>query len=170
MPRRWHQVCGIIFAGDGGKKARSPGRVRISRKPLRGECRMFSGVTVVTNARVYYSTRAAADAPSVRHSPRPLISEGGTLLAKPRAHRAAGGRRRVSKRTTSCRADRRATEQRRNRAKHASATIFSSSFSLTGYLPVYSSGCLPTFSMYQRKPQRILACIAPATPINSLAT
>jgi len=33
-----------------------------------------SGVTVVTNARVYYSTRAAADAPSVRHSLRPLFS------------------------------------------------------------------------------------------------
>src|ERR1700733_5400227 len=74
MPRRWHQVGGIIFAGDGGKKARSPGRARISRKPLRGECRMFSGVTVVTNARVYYSTRAAAGAPSVRYSPRPLYA------------------------------------------------------------------------------------------------
>ena len=32
-----------------------------------------SGVTVVTNARVYYSTRAAAGASSARHSPRPLL-------------------------------------------------------------------------------------------------
>src|SRR5260370_26381258 len=33
-----------------------------------------SGVTVVTNARVYYTPRAAAGAPSARHSLRPLIS------------------------------------------------------------------------------------------------
>ena len=36
-----------------------------------------SGVTVVTNARVYYTTRAAAGASSARHSLRPLISESG---------------------------------------------------------------------------------------------
>jgi hypothetical protein len=47
---------------------------------------------------------------------------------------------------------------------------FSSSFSLTGYLPIYSSRCLPRFSMRLHKPQQLLACIAPATPINSLAT
>jgi hypothetical protein len=42
-------------AGDGGKKARSPGRARYKPlKPPRGECRAFSGVTVVTNARAYY--------------------------------------------------------------------------------------------------------------------
>src|SRR6478735_11426106 len=35
-----------------------------------------SGVTVVTNARAFYTTRAAADASSVRHSLRPLIEEG----------------------------------------------------------------------------------------------
>src|ERR1700752_2764194 len=29
------------FAGDGVKQARSPGRVRISRKPLCGECRVI---------------------------------------------------------------------------------------------------------------------------------
>jgi hypothetical protein len=28
MPRRWHQVGGSNSAGDGGKKARSPGRAR----------------------------------------------------------------------------------------------------------------------------------------------
>jgi len=37
-----------------------------------------SGVTVVTNARVYYTTRAAAGASGARHSLRPLISESGT--------------------------------------------------------------------------------------------
>jgi hypothetical protein len=50
------------------------------------------------------------------------------------------------------------------------ATFFPSSFSLTGYLPIYSSRCLPRSSMHPRKPQRILECIAPATLINSLAT
>jgi hypothetical protein len=38
-----------------------------------------SGVTVVTNSRVYYTTRAAADAPSVRHSLRPLTGGQGIL-------------------------------------------------------------------------------------------
>jgi hypothetical protein len=52
-----------------------------------------SGVTVVTNARVYYSTRAAADAPSVRHSLRPF-AEGGTFQAK-LARNARRDRRRV---------------------------------------------------------------------------
>jgi hypothetical protein len=33
-PRRWRQVGGVYSAGDGGKKARSPGRVRISRKTI----------------------------------------------------------------------------------------------------------------------------------------
>src|ERR1700688_3884256 len=76
MPRRWHQVGGSVSAGDGGKKARSPGRARRKPlKPLRGECRAFSGVTVVTNARVYYTPRAAAGASGARHSLRPLWAE-----------------------------------------------------------------------------------------------
>jgi hypothetical protein len=41
-----------------------------------------SGVTVVTNARAYYTTRAAAGASGARHSLRPLIREGGTFPAK----------------------------------------------------------------------------------------
>src|ERR1700688_159844 len=83
MPRRWHQVGGSVSAGDGGKKARSPGRARRKPlKPLRGECRAFSGVTVVTNARVYYTPRAAAGASGARHSLRPLISEGGMFEVK----------------------------------------------------------------------------------------
>ncbi|HEX9590578.1 MAG TPA: hypothetical protein VGA15_22895, partial [Bradyrhizobium sp.] len=68
---------------DGGKQARSPGRARSKPlKPLRGECRAFSGVTVVTNARVYYTPRAAAGASGARHSLRPLIGEGGKFRAK----------------------------------------------------------------------------------------
>jgi hypothetical protein len=40
-----------------------------------------SGVTVVTNARAFYTTRAAAGASSARHSLRPLISGGAMLMA-----------------------------------------------------------------------------------------
>jgi hypothetical protein len=40
-----------------------------------------SGVTVVTNARVFYTTRAAAGASGARHSLRPLLSESGKLTA-----------------------------------------------------------------------------------------
>jgi hypothetical protein len=40
-----------------------------------------SGVTVVTNARAFYTTRAAAGALGARHSLRPLISESGKLMA-----------------------------------------------------------------------------------------
>src|SRR5882757_9958310 len=53
-------ACWRATADDGGKQARSPGRARRKPlKPLRGECRAFSGVTVVTNARAFYTTRAA---------------------------------------------------------------------------------------------------------------
>ena len=40
-----------------------------------------SGVTVVTNSRVFYTTREAAGASGARHSLRPLIREGGTFPA-----------------------------------------------------------------------------------------
>src|SRR5713226_5861276 len=66
--------------------AKEPGHRGARRKPLkplRGECRAFSGVTVVTNARVYYTPRAAAGASGARHSLRPLYREGGKLPAKP---------------------------------------------------------------------------------------
>jgi hypothetical protein len=36
------KLAGDDLAGDGGKKARSPGRSRISRKPSRRECRHVS--------------------------------------------------------------------------------------------------------------------------------
>jgi hypothetical protein len=51
---------------------------------------MFSGVTVVTTLVCYLHTaHEAADAPSVRHSLRPLLSEG-QYSCIARAHRAAG--------------------------------------------------------------------------------
>ncbi len=54
-----------------------------------------SGVTVVTNARVYYSTRAAAGASSARHSLRPLIFRGRNVTGKTRAKPAARSRSRA---------------------------------------------------------------------------
>jgi hypothetical protein len=94
-PRRWRQVGGSNSADDGGKQARSPGRARRKPlKPLRGECRVIPGVTVVTNARAFYTTRAAAGASSARHSLRPLISWAEDIFTT-RAKRAAGTRRRV---------------------------------------------------------------------------
>jgi hypothetical protein len=53
-------------------KARSPRRARRKPlKPLRRECRLFFGGPVVTNARAFYTTRAAAGALSARHFLRP---------------------------------------------------------------------------------------------------
>src|SRR5258708_25821671 len=59
--------------GTGGEHEAS---VKTSARGMPG----CSGVTVVTNARVYYTPRAAAGASSARRSPRPLISESGTLI------------------------------------------------------------------------------------------
>jgi hypothetical protein len=60
---------------DGDKKARSPGRARRKPlKPLRGNAGC-SGATVVTNARAFYTTRAAAGATGTRHSPLPRWGE-----------------------------------------------------------------------------------------------
>jgi len=47
-----------------------------------------SGVTVVTNSRVFYTTREAAGASNARHSLRPLVS-GANDYRKTRAQRAA---------------------------------------------------------------------------------
>src|ERR1700760_5071613 len=58
------------------------------------ECRVFPGATVVTNARVYYTPRAAAGASSTRHSPRPLFRAESPCTT--RTHRAAGKRMCVS--------------------------------------------------------------------------
>jgi len=73
-PRRRRQVGGSNSADDGDKQARSPGRAR--RKPLtpsRAGMPGDPGATVVTNARAFYTPRAAAGATGTRHSPRPLF-------------------------------------------------------------------------------------------------
>jgi hypothetical protein len=46
-----------------------------------------SGVTVVTNARAFYTPRAAAGASGARHSLRPLLSEGANFLQSSGASR-----------------------------------------------------------------------------------
>src|SRR6266849_6435440 len=78
-PRRWRQVGGGNSVDDGGKKARSPGSTNETVKTIAWGMPGDSGVTVVTNARAFYTPRAAAGASDARHSLRPL-SEGGKLM------------------------------------------------------------------------------------------
>ncbi len=68
------------------------GEREVSRKPLRGECRVESGVTVVTNSCVCFFTHEAAGALGIRHSLRPLFSERAKQFCKTRAQRAARSR------------------------------------------------------------------------------
>ena len=89
-PRRWCQVSRSNPRDDGGKKARSPGRARRKLlKPLRAGMPGCSGGPVVTNARVYYTPRAAAgaSAPGIPHA------LAGGEFSITRAHRVAGMRR-----------------------------------------------------------------------------
>jgi hypothetical protein len=69
-------------ADDGGKQARSPGSAKETVKTIAQGMPGDSGEPVVTNARVYYTPRAAAGASGARHSLRPLITEGGMFPAK----------------------------------------------------------------------------------------
>jgi hypothetical protein len=71
-PRRWRQVGGAICRRRWQK---SPVTGEITKETVKTIARGMPGVsavTVVTNARVYYTPRAAAGAPSARHSLRPL--------------------------------------------------------------------------------------------------
>src|ERR1700723_1425466 len=88
-----------LLGGEGGNKARSPGRARRKPlKPLRAGMPGDSGATVVTNARAFYSTRAATGASGTRHSPLPLL--GASFMCSSGALRRgnAPGRRRPRKR------------------------------------------------------------------------
>ena len=86
-PRRRRQVGERNFADDGDKKARSPGRSR--RKPLKpfacGNAGCF-GVSVVTNARAFYTPRAAAGAlaPGIPHALTWAEDSGTTRALAPR--------------------------------------------------------------------------------------
>jgi len=97
-PRRWRQVRGGNFAGDGDNQARSPRRAR--RKPLKP---LRAGMPGDFRCdRCEYScayslpicAHEAAGASGIRHSPRPLSGE--RILATTRTHCVAGSRRRVS--------------------------------------------------------------------------
>jgi hypothetical protein len=99
-PRRWRQVGGRDFTGDGDNKARSPGRAR--RKPLK-PLRREAGcpVNLWSNSRVF-STREAAGATGTRLSLLPSLgstapsdfSRASSFIA--RTHRAARRWKRVS--------------------------------------------------------------------------
>jgi hypothetical protein len=83
MPRRWHQVCENKFSqATVANKPGHRGERDISCKTIARGMPGVSGVTVVTNARAFYTTRAAAGASGARHSLRPLIGEGGTSRPK----------------------------------------------------------------------------------------
>src|ERR1700736_5563500 len=77
-----------VSADDGGKQARSPGRARRKPlKPLRGECRAISGVTVVTNARVFYHTTRGCGRGGRPAFPPPSVFGGREVHGKTRAYR-----------------------------------------------------------------------------------
>ena len=83
-------------AGDGGKKARSPGRARISRKAMRRESRM-SPLDLYARVRFFSCNFAheTAGAARIRLSLRPLTGEGVKSKSKPRANGAARSRSHV---------------------------------------------------------------------------
>src|ERR1700733_2967312 len=63
---------GLSSRNDGGKRARSPGRARISRKTIAQGRPDDCGVPVVANACAFYTAHAAAGATRTRSSLRPL--------------------------------------------------------------------------------------------------
>jgi hypothetical protein len=75
----WRPDAGAKFLREaiparatGAKEPGPRGEHDISRKPPRAGIPGDSGVLVVTNARAFYTTRAAAGALGARHSPHPL--------------------------------------------------------------------------------------------------
>src|SRR6266403_3306217 len=89
-PRRWRQVRGVksaqpgldknISVGDGGKRARSPGRARRKPlKPLRAGMAGDSGVLVVTRVRST-NTRCTRDRGCNGHPAFPTPSLGGRFI------------------------------------------------------------------------------------------
>ena len=61
IPRRWDQVSDDEFEATEANKPGTPGRARISRKPLRRECRC-SGVPV---AFLFYPSRGCDEHPAL---------------------------------------------------------------------------------------------------------
>ena len=102
-PRRWRQVSRKTNPrGDGDKKARSPGRVRNKLlKPSRAGMPGDPGATVVTNARAFYTTRAAAGATGTRHSPLPPWGSATPSLGR-KVHAQLGRNRAAGRRSCVC--------------------------------------------------------------------
>jgi len=97
-PRRWRQVSQDVRnpRGDGGKKARSPGRARRKPlKPLRGECRIASAA-LYARVRFLRSLHARPRMQRASGIPCALVIERRRIFGKPRAYRAARSRRCVS--------------------------------------------------------------------------
>src|SRR5262245_47174909 len=75
-------LAGDFPAGNGGKKGRSPGRSRISRKPLRGESRDVSAVPVKTVCILLYAQHTALRAQSAPGFPCALFGKRANEVAK----------------------------------------------------------------------------------------
>ena len=101
-PRRWRQVCGKqnFSADDGGKKARSPGRARISRNTIAQGKPDASGVTCGATRALFTRARETAGAIGRPAFPAPSFSGRVRTDCKPRAHRAARTRGRVVSKST----------------------------------------------------------------------
>jgi hypothetical protein len=89
-PNRARTKQSLNPLGDGGKRARSPGRARRKPlKPLRAGMPGDSGVLVATRVRsITTSAHEAAGALGIRHSPRPL--KGGRFINGSGAWRGEG--------------------------------------------------------------------------------
>jgi hypothetical protein len=95
IPRRWGQVLGDNPRATVAIKPGTPGRARISSKPLRREGRIASAEPVCSCALFdVHFARETAGAARTRSSLRPLFSEGHNRCIT-RAFRAAGMRRRA---------------------------------------------------------------------------
>ena len=93
-PRRWRQVGGGNSTGEGGKKARSPGRARNKPlKPSRAGMPGDPGATVVTNACVLLLYTRGCGCNGHPAFPTPFV--GRKVLCTTRTYRAAGRRKRV---------------------------------------------------------------------------
>src|SRR5579863_9392886 len=84
MPRRWHQLGDEARASRRGRWQTSPVTEESSKETVKTIARGMpdvSGVTVVTNACVFYHHARLRALPGARHSLRPLIAEGGNSTA-----------------------------------------------------------------------------------------
>ena len=92
-PRRRRQVCGDNSAGDGDKKARSPGRARRKPlKPLRRECRVNLAGPAVTMLVCFFISHARLWVRLAPGIPCALCFRGAMADARPGRESVAGMR------------------------------------------------------------------------------